>query len=293
MDLRVLLSGLAYSTIFGLSFLFTKNALDYVTPLTFLSFRFIVAFLSYLLLLITGAVKLGKKPYWKLWKLVLFQPVLYFLFETYGLQRVNSSEAGMIIALIPIVVNLLAPFILKEKGDLLHYLLVGMGFLGVSLIVGFNITPGNIVGKVFMLLAVLSGAMYSVFSRKFSKEFTPTEITFFMMMTGAVFFTLLSLSTGDFRPVFNVDVVIGALYLGVLSSTVAFFLLNYAIRKLSPIFTTLFSNFTTVVSVIAGVVFRNETVGIQQIAGMGLIISSLIIMSLRRSYKRLSRAQKL
>ncbi|HBF69532.1 MAG TPA: EamA family transporter, partial [Thermotoga sp.] len=31
----------------------------------------------------------------------------------------------------------------------------------------------------------------------------------------------------------------------------------------------------------------------QQIAGMGLIISSLIIMSLRRSYKRLSRAQKL
>jgi len=71
MDLRVLLSGLAYSTIFGLSFLFTKNALDYVTPLTFLSLRFIVAFLSYLLLLITGAVKLGKKPYWKLWKLVL------------------------------------------------------------------------------------------------------------------------------------------------------------------------------------------------------------------------------
>lgn len=37
MNLRVLLSGLAYSTIFRLSFLFTKNALDYVTPLTFLS----------------------------------------------------------------------------------------------------------------------------------------------------------------------------------------------------------------------------------------------------------------
>lgn len=115
MNLRVLLSGLAYSTIFRLSFLFTKNALDYVTPLTFLSFRFIVAFLTYLLLLITGVVKLGKKPYWKLWKLVLFRPVFYFIFETCGLQRVNFLEAGMIIALIPVVVNLLAPFILKEK----------------------------------------------------------------------------------------------------------------------------------------------------------------------------------
>lgn len=137
--------------------------------------------------MISGAVKLGKKPYWKLWKLVLFRPVFYFIFETCGLQRVNFLEAGMIIALIPVVVNLLAPFILKEKGDLLHYFLVGMGFLGVSLIVGFNITPGNIIGKAFLLLAVLSGAMYSVLSRKLSKEFTPAEITFFMMMTGAVF----------------------------------------------------------------------------------------------------------
>jgi drug/metabolite transporter (DMT)-like permease len=82
--------------------------------------------------------------------------------------------------------------------------------------------------------------------------------------------------------VFNVHVVIGTLYLGVLSSTVAFFLLNYAIGKMSPIFTTLFSNFTTVISVIAGVVFRNETVGTQQIAGMGLIIVSIIAMAVRK-----------
>jgi drug/metabolite transporter (DMT)-like permease len=51
---------------------------------------------------------------------------------------------------------------------------------------------------------------------------------------------------------------------------------------MSPIFTTLFSNFTTVISVIAGVVFRNETVEIQQIAGMGLIIVSIIAMAVRK-----------
>ncbi|MDK2785660.1 MAG: hypothetical protein PWQ80_339 [Thermotoga sp.] len=282
MPLKVIIAGLLYSTIFGFSFLFTKNALDYVSPLTFLSLRFLVAFLSYLLLMVFGFIRLQRKPYWKLWKLVLFQPVLYFLFETYGVQRINSSEAGMIIALIPVVVNVLAIFLLKEKGDLIHYLLVGMGFLGVSLIVGFNITPGSLSGKIFMLLAVFSGAMYSVLSRRFSKEFSPNEITFFMMMTGAVFFTAFSVASGDFRPVFNFHVMIGALYLGVLSSTLAFFLLNYAIKRVSPIITTLFSNFTTVVSVIAGVVFRGERLGIQQIFGMVLIIVSIFISTFRK-----------
>ncbi|MCD6551191.1 DMT family transporter [Thermotoga sp.] len=282
MPSKVIIAGLLYSTIFGFSFLFTKNALDHVSPLTFLSLRFLVAFFSYLLLMVLRLVKLQRKPYWKLWKLVLFQPVLYFLFEAYGVQKINSSEAGMIIALIPVVVNMLAIFLLKEKGDLLHYFLVGLGFLGVSLIVGFNITPGSASGKIFMLLAVLSGAMYSILSRKFSKGFTPGEITFFMMMTGAIFFTAFSIVAGNFKPVFNLHVITGALYLGVLSSTLAFFLLNYAIKRVSPIVTTLFSNFTTVVSVVAGVVFRGERVGIQQIVGMVLIIASILTSAIRK-----------
>jgi len=283
MNLKVVVSGILVSTIFGFSFLFTKNALDYISPLAFLSHRFCIAFLSYLVLLALGTVRLQKKPYWKLWKLVLFQPVLYFIFETYGVQRINSSEAGMIIALIPITVNILAVFLLKEKGDFLHYFLVGLGFIGVSLIVGFNITLENIPGKIYMLLAVFSGAMYSVLSRKLSKEFSPNEITFFMMMIGAIFFTLFSAIRGEFSLVFNVHVTVGALYLGILSSTAAFFLLNYMINKVSPIVTTLFSNLTTVTSVIAGVVFRNEEVGAQQLIGMGLIIVSLIVTALRRT----------
>lgn len=283
MNLKVVISGILVSTIFGFSFLFTKNALDYISPLAFLSYRFCIAFLSYLALLAFGTVKLQKKPYWKLWKLVLFQPVLYFIFETYGVQRINSSEAGMIIALIPVAVNILAVFLLKEKGDLLHYFLVGLGFTGVSLIVGFNISLQNISGKIYMLLAVFSGAMYSVLSRKLSKEFTPSEITFFMMMTGAIFFTFFSVIKGEFSLVFNIHVTMGALYLGILSSTAAFFLLNYMINKVSPIVTTLFSNLTTVISVTAGVVFRNEEVGVQQLIGMGMIIISLIVTASRRT----------
>lgn len=281
MSFSVFIAGIGVSMIFGFSFLFTKNALDFISPMNFLVYRFFIASVIFLLLMSFGIVKIGKKPYWKLWKLILFQPILYFVFETYGVDKINSSEAGMIIALIPIVVNVLSVFILKEKADSLHYILISIGFFGVLLIVGFNLSVENLFGKVLMLLAVLSGSMYTILSRKLSKEFKPQEITFFMMISGFLFFGLINLFMNQFKIVFNFQVFTSALYLGVLSSAGAFFLLNYMVKKASPTLTTVFSNLTTVISVIAGVIFRKEKIEIQQIIGMMLILSSLFMITLR------------
>lgn len=44
--IKAYLAGVGYSTIFGFSFLFTKNALDKVDPLRFIGFRFAVAALA-------------------------------------------------------------------------------------------------------------------------------------------------------------------------------------------------------------------------------------------------------
>lgn len=281
MSFNVMIAGISVSMIFGFSFLFTKNALDFVSPMNFLVYRFFVASVLFLLLLSFRVIKIGKKPYWKLWKLILFQPILYFIFETYGVDKINSSEAGMIVALIPIVVNILSIFVLKEKADFIHYAMVAAGFFGVILIVGFNISMQNLIGKTLMLLAVFSGSMYTVLSRKLSKEFEPQEITFFMMVGGFLFFSMISLLTDQIKVVINLQVFTSALYLGILSSAVAFFLLNYMVKKASPTLTTVFSNLTTVVSVIAGVIFRKEIIGIQQIIGMTLILSSLLMITIR------------
>lgn len=288
MSYKVIFSGIAVSMIFGFSFLFTKNALDFVSPLVFLSYRFSVAFTFFLLLIATGLVKIERKPYWRLWKLVLLQPVAYFIFETFGLERINSSEAGMIIALIPIVVNVLAVFFLKEKADLVHYLLVTCGFVGVVLVVGFNLSWGSFFGKLLMIFAVLSGAIYNIMSRKLSKEFTPQEITFFMMMSGFLFFTMINVFTGQMKIVLNVQTITSSLYLGIFSSAGAFFLVNYMAKNASPILTTTFSNLTTIISVIAGVIFRKEIVEFQQIIGMTAILLSLFGITLRsRTLKKL------
>ncbi|PHJ12496.1 membrane protein, partial [Fervidobacterium sp. SC_NGM5_G05] len=111
--------------------------------------------------------------------------------------------------------------------------------------------------------------------RKLSKQFKPEEITFFMMVTGFLFFTSLSIFTRQFTLNFAKPVIISALYLGILSSTVAFFLVNFMVSKVSPTISSLFSNLTTIVSVLAGSIIRNEVIRPLQILGMVMILVAL------------------
>jgi len=275
LNLKVFLSGLSVSFIFGLSFLFTKNSIEHIPVYTFLSYRFFIASLVMVGLSVIGVIKLGKKPYWKLWQVAVFQPILYFIFETNGLKYTKSSEAGMLIAMIPIIVMILSPIFLKEKIRWYQLVFAFMSFLGVVLIVGVENSGGALVGKLLVLGAVFSAAFYNISSRKLAQEFKPEEITFFMMVTGFAFFTILSLLTKQFVINISSPVLIGALYLGILSSTVAFFLVNYMLSKVSPTISSLFSNLTTIVSVLAGSIIRNEVIRPIQIVGMILILFAL------------------
>ena len=98
------------------------------------------------------------------------------------MQRVPSSEGGIIIATIPVVTAFLTPVFMREKVHVLQYVFVVCSLLGVVLMIGVNALKGDILGDLFLFMAVLTAAFYSFISRKLSKDFTPQEITFFMML---------------------------------------------------------------------------------------------------------------
>lgn len=261
------------AVIFGLSFMFTKNALDFVGPFEFLAFRFGISSVAILLLLVLRVIKLRRKPYWKLLLVAVFQPVLYFIFETLGLSRIPSSEAGIIIATIPIAISILSPIFLKEYPHVMQIPFLVSSVFGVLFIVGWNSFKGDLFGDLMVLGAVLMAAFYNIASRKFSKEFRPEETTFVMMLVGGIFFNVLALFEGiDYKKFFIPAVFSGALYLGILSSVLAFFLINYMLTKVSPVQSSIFANLTTVVSVLAGSLIRHEELHWYHLFGMVMIL---------------------
>ena len=267
---RNYLAGFGASAIFGFSFLFTKNALDSLRSHELLFFRFLTAALLMSVLAVLGVVRLDFKGK-KLGPLVLtaiLQPVLYFILETEGLRHVESSTAGIILSSIPIAVAALAAVLLKERLRPVQVLSSLLSFGGVLLVVVFR-ARGNVggspLGIMLIVGAVLCAAGFNIASRSGSRRFSAAETTFFMMWAGALFFGGLYAvrSIGADGPSLasrlGPSALAGIAYLGILSSVVAFFLVNYNLSKLKSPEAAVFANLTTLVSVVAGVMFRNES----------------------------------
>ena len=124
----------------------------------------------------------------------------------------------------------------------------------------------NPLGYFFLLITILSAGLYVIYSRK-AAAYTSTEKTFVMAASGAVVFTLCAViehaSAGTLHelivlPFVNHDFLISLIYLSVACSVIATNLRNYSISIIGATRTASLAVLTTLVSVIAGVVFLNE-----------------------------------
>ncbi|HEX7714143.1 MAG TPA: DMT family transporter [Bacillota bacterium] len=281
-QLLAVIAGIVVSLIFGLSFLFTKNSLSLMSPIELLANRFTLAAIFLFLLNLTGVVRirLNLKRFAGILPLTLFQPILYFLGETFGIQLTSASESSLVIALIPVAVTILGGLFLHEQAGWRQWLFVLCSVAGVGMIVlagsGANLAV-HTAGMAILLLAVAAAAVYNILSRRYSATYSPLEITTGMMYAGAVFFNLLRLTAFPakgfyFQGFTRIGSLFPLIYLGLLSSVGAFFLVNYMLKKMAVAKVAAFNNLTTVVSVAAGVIFRGEALGPYHLVGGSLIL---------------------
>lgn len=275
------------NTIFGFSFLFTKTALQYSEPLVLVAERFVLAFLVLNILLLTGKFKLNLKgkPIVKLVIMGFVQPVLYFAFETYGLKMCSSSYAGILIGLVPIFGLVLGKIMLNQDIKKIQVLFVFTSILGVFLTSLGGEISASFLGTILLLMAVFSGTFYTVLSSKISNEFSPFERTYVMFLLGSVCFMCSALISKKFnlalfiKPCQNITYVVSLLYLGVISSVLAFFSINYALSYVEVYINGILANFATLVSVLAGVLIMHDAFSIKQVLGIILILISVIGVS--------------
>lgn len=278
-------TALITNIIFGLSFLFTKKALMVSNPITLVAFRFLLAFIIMSLLIAFKVIKVNYKNKPMKWLIVLaiIETIIYFIFETYGLQRTSSSLGGLMIALIPIVVTILAIYFLNEKPSRKQVLSIILSVSGVVLIIlmdGSKNSGNSILGVLFLSVAVFSAAFFNIIARKISKHFTAIEVTYFMMFLGAIFFNIVSVSnhilngslTNYFEPLKSSSFVLSILYLGILSSIVAYFLANFTLSKMEASKSAVFANISTIVSILAGVIFLKENFHLYHTIGSAMIL---------------------
>ncbi len=270
-SILAIFAALTAQIIFGFSFMFTKIALQTASPLVVIANRYMVAFILLEIWIFVKKIKVNlRKNILPLILMSVFQPCLYFVFESYGIKLTTSSFSSVMIALIPIVSMICGIFTLKEVPTPFQFVFMALSVSGVVAMTFQGQSDGSVTALGVLLLsgAVISSVGYNILSRKLSSEFSVFERTFVMTASGLVFFTIAALCENINNPVVLIaaftknSYVYSILYLSVLSSVAAFLLLNFSHTYLPVAKTTAFSNITTVVSVISGVVFLNEPFGL-------------------------------
>ena len=267
-EFKAILAAIACHVFWGFSFLASRKGLDAAPVFVLLSHRFLISFLAMVLLLSLGVgkVDLRGKALWKLLLLGLMEPVIYFLGEQYGILHSNTVFSGVMIAMIPIVSTLAAAPILGERpslGQLLFSVLSVGGVVGIGLM---NRSSGAIdwIGVVTLSVAVLSAAAYTLIGRSISRQYTPLDRTFVIMGVGTAAFTPMALveTRGSvaayLAPLAQPTYLMAILFLSMVCSVACYFLSGYTITYMTIARSTVFSNLTTAVSVLAGVVFLHE-----------------------------------
>ncbi|WP_301171969.1 DMT family transporter [Brevibacillus nitrificans] len=286
---QAILSAILNSIIVGLSFIFVKMALTVTNPIDTLAHRFTFAFAAASIPVLFGWVRLTIKPkqIGALLPLAVLYPTLFFTLQAFGLVYTTSSEAGIIQATVPIFTLLLASFLLKESST---WLQKASTFLSVSGVIymfamkGGAVGAGSSMGTVLILLSALSQAGYSVLARKMTRSFHYIDITFMVSLIGFLFFNGWAVSRhlaagelGTFwAPLGNPLFLASILFLGILSSLVTSLLNNFALSKLEASRLSVFNNLSTLVTVVAGVLFLQEQLSFYHLLGGLLIIAGVI-----------------
>ncbi|WP_145336191.1 DMT family transporter [Paenibacillus xylanexedens] len=283
------IAAVVYAAIIGLSFLFVKMTVTIAHPLDVLAHRFALSLIVVSIPVLFGWIKINLRiaDLWRIIPLGLLSPVLFFAFQAFGLVTSNSSEAGIIQAMVPVFTLVLASVFLKEHTSIVQKMSLLLSVAGVIFIFamkGSGMSMSNMQGIVLLVLSAISFAGYGVLARPLTRQYKPLELTWVTLMVGCVVFNAIALirhaftgSMADYvQPLGDLSYLSALAYLAILSTMVSTLLSSYALTHLEASRVSVFSNLSTLISIAGGALILHEPVQSYHYVGAILIIIGVL-----------------
>ena len=310
-----------------------KEALVVFTPLTLIVLRFTLAVLLMLvvgLLLrkneIVGLQKVDRKDLPLFLLGGLFQPFLYFIFETYTYQSFASPTiAEALLSTQPVMAPLFALVLLRERvtrNNIIGIVLSTIGMLMLLLVGSNDFALGNPWGVLLAILTVSMSVSYSVVLRKIPAKYSPLSIVFYVQSFALRLFYLVwggealysggvelcssgvELCSGGVELCSSrvelcssgVELCSGGVewwkscvavvYLAVLASVAAFVLFCYTVREIGVTRANVFNNVRPVFTAILMWLIFDEVLPGWKLVGIVVIIVGLFVSQRKSGLKK-------
>lgn len=224
-----------------------------------------------------------RKGDWKLMGfMALCEPCMYFVFEAYALQYTSASQAGMVVAIMPLTVAVAARFVLQEH--LVPRVWAGF-FLALAGVIWLSIggsasenAPNPLLGNFLEGLAMASATGYVISAKRLSVAYPPLFITAVQSVAGFVFFLpVLFLPTTTLPTSLPLAPSLAVLYLGTCITLGAYGLYNFGVSRLPAGQASAFINLIPVMTLIMGRAFLGDELTMAQYAASGLVLVGVLM----------------
>lgn len=248
------------------SFVALKIAFRVYHPMVVIFGRMAVASICFLLLIkwFRNSVDYQKGDLKYILLMAFCEPCLYFLFEAKAIENTSASQAGMITAMLPILVALSAAWLLKESVGRYTWIgsltaVVGVCWLTLESVPTSD-APHPVLGNFLEFMAMVCATGYTITLKHLAQRYTTLFLTAMQAFVGSLFyFPLLFLPSTQLPVCFEPVSAMAIIYLGAVITLGAYGLYNYGLKHIPASQASAFVNLIPVFSFIFGWMLLDES----------------------------------
>ncbi|MCT4590176.1 MAG: DMT family transporter [Carboxylicivirga sp.] len=270
------------------SFVWIKQAFVSFDPLTIVVMRLIISagLLAIILKLLGQLVKMRLADLKWFILLAFFEPFLYFMGESFGLELVSSTVGAVIVSTIPLFAPITDKLFFKSRISWANILGILVSFVGVLLIIfkeDFSLAA-PLKGILLVFLAVFAALGYSVVLKKVPSHYNSVSIITYQNAIGLIYFLPLfiiyDIPKLGHKP-FTSDAIYAVVALAVVASSLAFIFFTYGMRKIGITKANVFVNMIPVFTAIIAWRVLGDVLSLQMMIGIAIVISGVFVSQIK------------
>ena len=277
------MAGLTAASIWGGMYVVSKVVLEVIPPFLLVSLRLVLgALILVIILMLRGGFKATRQQ----WIETLFVGFVGYGisvgFQFVGTKLSNAANAALVTSASPVFIFLFAAWLLKEQVTRTRLIALLLATLGVIIVIdprGGSLQGRFFMGNLALLVAAVTWGLYSVLVKRVSSELSTLEVSVIVFLGGLPF--SVPLSYFEIHQVgvesITITIVLGVLYLGLVSTAFAMYLWNKSLALLNAGLVSLLFFAQPIVGVGLGAWLLKEKLELGFWIGAALIALGLII----------------
>jgi drug/metabolite transporter (DMT)-like permease len=267
------------AAVWGLTFPMVQDAVAVVPVMTFLAYRFLAA-AAVVALVAVGQLR-SLSPAGFLYGAVLgvFLTAGY-VFQTLGLERTSSSNAGFITGLFVVLTPIFGAVVFRHQAGATAWIAAGVSAFGLLLLSGVGGNDSSPTGDGLVFLCACSFAMHILFSDRAVKGHEVKALLVVQLAVCGVFSLIVALSTDGIEVPDDGSVWLALAVTAFVASAIGFFIQLYAQRHAPPARTALILASEPAFAGLFAYLIKGETLSPINWLGAILILSAIVAVEL-------------